>query len=129
MRDLRPLPHALYAAHTAGRNSFAIGLALCGMADATPGDFGAYPLTEPLIAGLCEVAARLAVAYNIPLDAIRTHAEAAVEERYFGAGDDERWDIARLRASSAPLREEEAQIVGDALRSRIAMRLAERREA
>ncbi len=120
MRDVRAHSDLPYAAHTAGRNGWAIGLAICAMREATPQNFGPAPLTEPQIAGLCTVAARLAAAYAIPLDAIRTHAEAALEDGYFGAGDDERWDIARLAPAPEGLDPAEARQTGALLRARIA---------
>jgi N-acetylmuramoyl-L-alanine amidase-like protein len=121
MRDLRRDPSGPYAAHTLGRNSWSIGIAVCGMAGARPSDFGRYPLSTPQIDALCLVARRLADAYGIPLGAIRTHAEAALEDEYFGADDDElRWDIARLEARPEPLEEREAQLTGELLRARIA---------
>jgi hypothetical protein len=120
MRDLHG-SDAPYAAHTAGRNSFAIGIAVCGMADATPHDFGAFPLRDDLVGLACETAARLCAAYAIPIDAIhvRTHAEAALEDGYFGCGAEERWDIARLVPSPEPLVASDAARIGDALRARI----------
>ena len=121
MRDLRHDPAPPYAAHTLGRNSWSIGLAVCGMAHATPGDFGRYPLGEVQIDALCAVARTLADAYAIPLTAIRTHAEAALEDGYFGADDDDlRWDIARLAPRADPLADEEARLTGELLRARIA---------
>jgi hypothetical protein len=121
MRDLRLDPTGPYAAHTLGRNSWSIGLAVCGMAGAVPSDFGRYPLTDAQIGGLCVVARRLADAYRIPPAAIRTHAEAALEDDYFGADDNDlRWDIARLAPRAEPLRAHEARESGDALRARIA---------
>ena len=90
MRDVRGDPTVPYAAHTAGRNSWSIGLAVCAMADATPSDFGRYPLGEAQIDGLCTLARVLADAYGIGLDAIRTHAEAALEDGYFGASSEGR---------------------------------------
>jgi N-acetyl-anhydromuramyl-L-alanine amidase AmpD len=121
MRDLRAGPGGSYAAHTAGRNSWSIGIAVCGMADARPDDFGRYPLAAAQIDGLCVVARRLADAYGIPIGAIRTHAEAALEDGYFGAcGPDERWDIARLAARPEPLAASEATSTGDVLRARVA---------
>jgi hypothetical protein len=121
MRDLRRDPAGPYAAHTLGRNSWSIGLAVCGMGSARPSDFGRFPLTLAQIDALCIVARTLADAYAIPLAAIRTHAEAALEDGYFGADDDDlRWDIARLEQRAEPLAESEARLTGDALRARIA---------
>jgi len=120
MRDLRGDPFRPYAAHTLGRNSWSIGLAVCGMAGARPSDFGRYPLTAAQIDGLCVVARTLADLYGIPLAAIRTHAEAALDDGYFGAdGDAARWDIARLAPRAEPLEERDARVTGEALRARI----------
>ena len=121
MRDLRSDPSRPYAAHTLGRNSWSIGLAVCGMADALPSDFGPYPLVAAQIDALCVVARTLADAYGIAIDAIRTHAEAALEDGYYGDdGEETRWDIARLAARPEPLEEREATLTGDALRAKIA---------
>ncbi len=121
MRDVRTDPALPYAAHTRGRNSWSIGLSAAAMRDATPSDFGACPLSEPQLDALCRVAARLARFYAIDPAAIRTHAEAALDDGYFGAGGDEvRWDIARLRPSPAPLEPREATATGDWFRDRIA---------
>ena len=119
-RDLRATEDP-YAAHVAGRNSHALGVAICGMRDATPHDFGAYPLRDDLVDVACAHVAKLCAAYRIALDAdhVRTHAEAALDDGYFGAGPDERWDVARLTPSAAPLAAEEARLVGDVLRARI----------
>jgi hypothetical protein len=119
--DLALEPGRLYAAHTSGRNSFACGVALAGMRDATPHDFGRFPLREDLLQTLYAVAATIAGRYAIPIDAahIRTHAEAALEDGYFGAGDEQRWDIARLQAAPHPLDPTEAERTGDVLRAGI----------
>jgi hypothetical protein len=114
---------APYAAHTYRRNSHSAGLCVLGMKNAVPDDFGAYPLRMDMVNGLCHVAASLARAYGIPVDAahVRTHAEAAIDDGYFGAqGDDVRWDIARLYPSSLPLTEEEGKATAAILRERIA---------
>lgn len=112
-----------YAAHTYRRNSFAAGLSVMGMQGATPHDFGAYPLRDDMLDALCVAAARIADAYAIPVENILTHAEAAVEDGYFGAGsDDLRWDIARLQPSTHALRAAEARETADILRARIAAR-------
>jgi len=121
MRDLRSDPSPPYAAHTLGRNSWSIGLAICGMAGAQPSDFGRFPVTDEQIGALCAVARALADAYGIPLTAIRTHAEAALDDGYFGAGEDDlRWDIARLAPRAERLSERDATDTGEALRARIA---------
>lgn len=123
MRDLRGAADGSYAAHTAGRNSWSIGIAVCAMAGARPSDFGPYPLVRAQIDALCAVAATLAGVYGIPLASIRTHAEAALEDGYFGAaGDELRWDIARLEPHPEPLAEAEARAAGDVLRGLIAGR-------
>ena len=127
MRDVRLDPSLPYAAHTAGRNSWSIGIAIAVMRDAVPGDFGAFPLTEPQLEGMCRVAAVLAAFYGIGAAAVRTHAEAALADGYFGAATGEehlRWDIARLRPSPEPLLPEEATATGDWFRERIAALIA-----
>jgi hypothetical protein len=120
MRDVRADESVPYAAHVAGRNSFLAGIAVCAMGNATPHDFGDWPLTVEQLDALVIVARELARAYALPIDTIRTHAEFACDDGYFGCGDDERWDIARLEPSDAPLAREEARAVGDVLRARIA---------
>ena len=120
MRDVRGAPELPYAAHTRGRNSWAAGLAVAAMRDATPSDFGRFPLTRAQLDGLVRVAAAVAEFYGIEPSAIRTHAEAALEDGYFGAGEDERWDIARTAASPLPLDPNEAASTGDWFRERIA---------
>jgi hypothetical protein len=119
-RDVRE-PGAPYAAHVAGRNSFAIGIAVCGMRDATPHDFGPYPLRDDMLDAACALVAGLCVRYAIAIDAehVRTHAEAAVDDGYFGAGEDQRWDVARLAPGPEPLEAADARTVGDGLRERI----------
>jgi hypothetical protein len=67
MRNVYENPDAPYAQHTRGRNSHALGISIMAMQDATPANFGAYPLTEELVNGLCVVGARLAAFYNVPI--------------------------------------------------------------
>jgi hypothetical protein len=124
MRDVRDAPDEPYAAHTRGRNSWSIGLAVAAMHDARPDDFGTAPITPEQVEGLCVVAAHLARTYAIPIAAIRTHAEAALEDGYFGDGDEQRWDIARLLPAADALVPQEATQTGDAFRARIAILLA-----
>ena len=120
MRGVRADPAAPYAAHTAGRNSYAIGLAACAMEGATPAAFGPAPLTGAQCEALIVVCARLVRTYAIPLAAVRTHAEAACEDGYFGAAQDQRWDIARIHPAPQPLAASEATAAGNWFRDRIA---------
>lgn len=121
MRNVYDAPDEPYAAHTRGRNSFAAGISIMAMNGASPEDFGAHPLTNELVEALCTVGARLAVHYGVPIDAehVMSHAEAAVIDGYFGNGDEERWDIARLHADARPLTENDALEVGEELRARM----------
>jgi hypothetical protein len=119
MRDVRTAGPA-YAAHTQGRNSYAAGIAVCAMRAATPHDFADFPLSAQQVEALCAVSAVLVRWYGIALPAVRTHAEAALEDGYFGSGADARWDIARLEPAADPLRPAEAAAVGNFLRTRIA---------
>ena len=121
MRAVYDDPAMPYAEHTRGRNSFALGFSVMAMEGAKPRRLRNYPLTKALIDGLCIVGARLAAFYNVPIDAehIMSHAEAAVREGYFGTGDDQRWDIARLLASDKPLVEQDALDIGEELRARM----------
>lgn len=121
MRDVRVEPELPYAAHTAGRNSYAAGLSVMGMKDAYPSDFGEFPLRNEAVNAMCRVAAELARFYRIPIDRehIMTHAEAALLDGYFGIRDGERWDIARLTPSLDPLSPDDALETGEELRHRI----------
>ena len=121
MRDVYENPDAPYAAHTRGRNSHAVGISIMAMNGATPEDFGPYPLTEELIDGLCRVGAYLADYYGVPIDAehIMSHAEAALQDGYYGTAESERWDIARLRAEPRPLEPNDGIEVGEELRRRM----------
>ena len=128
MRDVRLDPSLSYAAHTRGRNAWSAGISIAAMRDATPYDFGSAPLTPQQLEGMCEVAATLAAFYGIDPAAIRTHAEAALDDGYFGAGSDElRWDIARLRPAPEPLERAEATRAGDWFRERIAALIVRKR--
>ena len=122
MRDVYFSDELPYAAHTYQRNAYAAGLSIMGMEGARPDDFGTYPLREECISALCEVAAQLAHAYDIAIDAdhVMTHAEAAIIDGYFGTDDDQRWDMGLLEPIAEPLDSRNALAAGDALRARIA---------
>jgi hypothetical protein len=121
MRDVSLAPEEPYAAHTRRRNGFALGISIMAMSNATPDDFGPYPLTGELIAGLCLVGGGLARRYGVPIDAehVMSHAEAALRDGYFGTEPQERWDIARLEANPRPLHPSEALEAGEVLRARM----------
>ncbi|MDQ2871780.1 MAG: hypothetical protein M3R35_01475 [Candidatus Eremiobacteraeota bacterium] len=126
MRNVYEEPESPYAQHTRGRNSHALGISIMGMQGARPDDFGEFPLTEPLIDGLCLVGARLAKFYGVTIDAdhVMSHAEAALRDGYFGTEPEQRWDIARLRSDSRPLEPREGTQTGDELRGRMRRFLA-----
>lgn len=121
MRDVRTSPDPPYVAHTSGRNSFAAGIAVACMLDATPADFGRFPIRDDLVEGMCEIARSLCAYYDLPIDPphVLTHAEAALEDGYFGSAPEERWDIARLMPEDRPLEPADAARIGDVLRARI----------
>jgi len=121
MRNVYESPGEPYAEHTRKRNSHALGISVMGMHDSKPDDFGEYPLTEPLIDGLCRVGAVLAAKYGVPVDPdhIMTHAEAGVRDGYFGTEPTQRWDIARLKPDPRPLEPQDAIETGNELRARI----------
>ena len=121
MRNVYDKPDEPYAAHTRGRNSYALGISIMAMEGATPSDFGAYPLTEELIDALCLVGAKLAKRYGVAIDDehVMSHAEAALRDGYFGTQPDQRWDIARLRAEERALVPADGVNVGEELRRRM----------
>jgi hypothetical protein len=125
------------ASHTAGRNTGAIGISVAAMADATPSDFGPYPLTIDMMEVFCGVCAAAALKYDIDVAGyasasehnFMTHAEVAIADQYFPgdvavggkklSGPPYRWDLARLEASDLPLTKAEALVTGAILRARI----------
>ncbi|MBC5828145.1 MAG: N-acetylmuramoyl-L-alanine amidase [Candidatus Eremiobacteraeota bacterium] len=114
-------PDVAYAAHTRGRNSYAIGVSALSMLDATPHDFGPAPLTPELLDALLAMTAFICRRYGITVHPqnVLTHAECAVVENYFGLLPQQRWDLSRLDPAAEPLTEAEALDTGEALRRRI----------
>jgi N-acetyl-anhydromuramyl-L-alanine amidase AmpD len=90
-----------YAAHTRGLNTGSIGLALCGMAGATPAtdrhDFapGKYPLTASQWNAAIIAAADLCRRYDIEPDQehLLMHCEV---ERFLGVKQAQKWDVSVL---------------------------------
>jgi len=125
------------ASHTGDRNTGALGITVAAMLDATPSDFGPYPLSLAMMECFCGTVAAAALKYNVDVAGfasngernILTHAEVAICDGYFPgdpvvAGKPEsgapyRWDFCRLQASPAELSKSEAIITGDQLRMRI----------
>lgn len=68
-----------YLEHTYKRNSNAIGIVVDAMFNATPDDFGEYPVTEVQSNMLAQVIAKICIELPLPLDInhVLTHAEAA----------------------------------------------------
>lgn len=86
-----------YAAHTLRLNTGSIGVALCGMRDATERPFspGPAPINEAQFLACCKMMADLCVEHGIPVtpETVLTHAEV---EGTLGVKQRGKWDIARL---------------------------------
>lgn len=115
-----------YAAHTYLRNSHAFGLAVAGMIDATPSDFGPNPITLHEVETLCAVGAAVCLKYGIDSTQaalVMTHGEAAILDGYFITDSPSdgvtRWDLARLSASDNAVTKDECVNTGNQLRQRI----------
>ena len=111
-------PNGSYAAHTLDHNSNNIGCAVSGMFGATPSDFGQYAIQQHELDLYLVMCGGICVKYNIdPLDSdyVKTHAEYAIIDGYFG----ERWDFARLNGSNDPLSVEEANKTAYDMRHRM----------
>lgn len=107
----------LYAAHTKGANTGAIGISICSMAEAEdrPGRFGKYPLTEAQWQRAAEAIAELCKRYGIPVTdkTVLTHAEV---QPNLGIKQNGKWDIARLPFNQSLVG---AKACGDDLRRRV----------
>jgi hypothetical protein len=125
------------AGHTAGRNTGALGISVAAMLEATPNDFGPYPLSIAMMECFCATVGACAFKYGIDVSGtthdgepnIMTHAECAIADSYFPgdpvvtgkneSGPPYRWDLARLEAGPSALSKSEALLTGDLLRMRI----------
>lgn len=79
-----------YAAHTGQFNTGNIGVAMCGMFDATPTDFGKYPLLNIQYNRCAKLVVELMRKYNIPVEQVFIH--AAIYPM-FGRGLSSKWDV------------------------------------
>lgn len=86
-----------YAAHTLNLNTGSMGLAMCGMRDATESPFhaGPSPITEKQFEAHCALIAAKHIEYGVPItpETCLTHAE--VEPR-LGVKQRGKWDLTRL---------------------------------
>jgi hypothetical protein len=84
-----------YAAHTLNCNTGSIGVAVAAMLDATPDNFGKYPVTEKQFDAMCKGIARLCLKYDIPVTncTVLSHAEV---QPTLGIKQRGKWDIAVL---------------------------------
>jgi len=80
--------------HTWHRNTGNIGICACclGGENINEHNFGNWPLMKNQIEELCKVSAEICYLKNIDPYQVKTHAEYAIEDGYFG----ERWDLAIL---------------------------------
>lgn len=130
-RDIDPseTPDVDYCASCWHRNSHGLAVSISALYDGGPASFGAYPLTERLVDGMCAAAGALCAKYGVDASnpaTCFTHAEAAIWDAYFW-GDttpdgDTRGDLCILEAhpemSTAQLKAN-ASVIGDQLRSRV----------
>lgn len=107
----------IYAAHTRGANSDAIGMAVAGMHGAREAPFsaGVYPIKQEQLEAFAQAVADMAQTYGIPITrrTVLTHAEVQVT---LGIAQRGKWDITWLPGWSRPRDPVEA---GDALRAMI----------
>ena len=117
--------------HTWEDNTANIGIALCGMMGAEPGNFGQYPIQKTMVELLVEVCARISVLKNFNAFQWLTHAErAALANPPYGinSGDPEtKWDLSILTPLSGgkKLTPKMANETGKELRKLIGARIEE----
>jgi N-acetyl-anhydromuramyl-L-alanine amidase AmpD len=111
-----------YAAHTLNCNTGSIGVSLCGMVAAQERPFakGPYPITQPQIAVMCSLVAKLCHQYGIPVkrETVLSHAEV---QPTLGIKQRGKWDIAWLPGMDAA---GDPVAVGDKMRADISAALA-----
>lgn len=81
-----------YAAHTRALNSYSVGVAFCGMFNATRTNFGTFPLLEEQVREGCIFVGWLCHLWGMDVtpETVFTHAEA---ERLHGVPQLGKWDI------------------------------------
>lgn len=97
LRNIPPrTPRSEYAAHTAGFNSWSVGVALCGMMEAVPGGpYGPHPITEAQTLEMCRFVGQLCRDWDLTVDttSVFHHAEA---QTVHGRRQSGKWDITEL---------------------------------
>ena len=90
-------------AHTKNANSGALGLSLCGMAEAVERPFsaGKAPITEAAVAAMIRRAAELCVAFDIPVSRWSTLTHAEIQPT-LGIPQRQKWDVNFLPGMTAP---------------------------
>lgn len=112
-------PETGYAAHTRAMNSYAIGVALCGMVGAVDrrpdGDVrpGEHPITEVQVEGLVELCAEIGAEYWLEPEPRQMLGHCEVPEVY-GVAQPGKWDVSWWRGYEGA-----AEDAGDRLRERI----------
>lgn len=97
MANIPPLREGKYAAHTYRANSYAVGVAICGMKGAKdrPLRAGKYPITKEQWELTVQLIAEMVVHFGLKVDGktILTHAEVTAN---LGIKQRGKWDIAFL---------------------------------
>jgi len=78
----------LWGSHVWRRNKGSIGISASCMLGATDKNYGKYPPTQEQINAMCLLTSQLLRSFQLPLEAVKVHAEFAKLDSYFP----ERWD-------------------------------------
>lgn len=107
----------VYAAHTRGANTGAIGIGLAGMHGArqSPFDAGGFPLREAQITALVGLTASLCRKYSIAVDGRHCLSHAEVQPT-LGIAQRGKWDITWLPGMARP---GDPVAIGNILRGRV----------
>jgi len=85
--------------HTWHRNTNYVGIAICGMRDASHSNFGKYPLREDQIEEMIKIAAEICILKSFIPTKCMTHGEAALLDGYgvYSGDPKTRWDLGVLQ--------------------------------
>jgi hypothetical protein len=116
---------APYAKHTAGMNSYSVGVAFAGMAGAQEkGPYGQFPLLRDQVIAGCTFVAELCHAWDLPVtpETVHTHAEAHWRH---GVAQRGKWDIDVLPWAPHLTREEVADTLRQWIRDSMPIAIVE----